>query len=60
MKASHTVIVNIEVLTDQLPQQPVRFGDLLIQNQPFGLLDRTQRPLGVQRHPARASAPARP
>ena len=47
MQPRHAVIVDVEVLADQLAQQPVRVGDPLVVEQPVGLLDRPQRPLGV-------------
>jgi hypothetical protein len=47
MKARNAVIVAVEVLADQLAQQPMRRGDGVIVAQPVAELDGSQRPLGV-------------
>ena len=44
-------MIDLEVLADQLAQQIVRRFDRLILEQPVGLLDGRQCPLGVLRHP---------
>ena len=57
MQPRDAVIVDIEVLTQQLTQEPVSLGDCLIIDQPLGLLDRAQRPLGVLRDPGQHPLP---
>jgi hypothetical protein len=47
MQPRDTVIVDVEVLADQLAQQPVRRRDRLVVEQPVSVPDRPQRPLGV-------------
>lgn len=51
MQARDAVLVDIEVLADQLPQQIVRGLHRLVMEPPIGLLNRLHRPLGVLRHP---------
>ncbi len=46
------VLIDIEVLADQLPQQLVRREDRRVLKQPIGLLDGLQRALGILSHPA--------
>ena len=47
MQPRDAVVVDVEVLADQLAQQPMRRLDSLVVEQPVGLLDGPQRALGV-------------
>ena len=47
MQPRDAVVVDVEVLADQLAQQPVRLADRLVVKQPVGPLDGPQRALGV-------------
>ena len=47
MQPRDAVVVDVEVLADQVAQQPVRLGEALIGEQPVGVLDGLQRALGV-------------
>ncbi len=49
MQPRDTVVIDVEVLADQIAQQPVRVGDALVVKQPVSPLDGTQRALGVLR-----------
>lgn len=49
MQPRDAVIIDIEVLADQLTQQPVRFVDLLVVEKSVGARDGLQRALGVLR-----------
>ena len=59
-KPRHAVLVEVEVLADQLPQQPLGLGHPLVGLQFLGLLHRPQRPFGVGGHPAQHPLPRGP
>src|SRR4051794_10758321 len=47
MQPRDAILVDVEVLADQLAQQPMRLADALVVEQAIGLLDRLQGALGV-------------
>ncbi len=51
IQPGNAALIDLEVLPDQLSQQPMSSRDPLIIQQPRGLLDRLKRPLGVLRDP---------